>query len=223
MPGTQFSERQQPRQPAPGGAVGRVAQQIRRAVAEDQPRTGKQANAEMVPARSFRVTYAELQAASAFSFLRGASRAEELAATAAALGLSAIGIADRNTVAGVVRAHDAARQAGIRLLPGARLVFRDGTPDVLCYPTDRAAWGRLTRLLTKGKSRAPHGDTSELARATNRCFLDYADLLEHGEGQALLAVPPHRLDAAFRKAIGRLAQDFPSAASASSHAATSAR
>ncbi len=162
------------------------------------------------------MTYAELQAASAFSFLRGASRAEELAAAAAALGLSALGIADRNTVAGVVRAHGAARQVGIRLLPGARLVFRDGTPDLLCYPTDRAAWGRLTRLLTLGKGRARHGDGSELARATNRCFLDYADLLEHGEGQALLAVPPHRLDAAFRTAVERLAADFPAAAIAAS-------
>ncbi len=166
----------------------------------------------MVFARSFRVTYAELQAASAFSFLRGASRAEELAATAAALGLSALGIADRNTVAGVVRAHDAARKAGIRLLPGARLVFRDGTPDMLCYPTDRAAWGRLTRLLTQGKGRAPHGDSSDLGRATNRCFLDYADLQEHGEGQALLVVPPHQLDAGFRQTIDRLAADFPTAA-----------
>ncbi len=162
------------------------------------------------------VTYTELQAASAFSFLQGASRAEELAATAAVLGMRAIGIADRNTVAGVVRAHDAAKQVGIRLLPGARLVFRDGTPDLLCYPTDRAAWGRLTKLLTTGKSRARHGDGSEIARATNRCLLDYADLLEHGAGQALLVVPPHRLDAGFQKTIDRIAADFPAAGIAAS-------
>ena len=162
------------------------------------------------------MTYAELQAASAFSFLRGASRAEELAATAAVLGIQALGIADRNTVAGVVRAHDAARQVGLRLLPGARLVFRDGTPDLLCYPTDRIAWGRLTKLLTQGKGRALHGDGSEIARATNRCLLDYADLLEHGAGQALLVVPPHHLGAGFQKAIDRIAADFPTAGIAAS-------
>jgi error-prone DNA polymerase len=155
--------------------------------------------------------YAELQVASAFSFLRGASRAEELAATAAVLGLAAIGLADRNTVAGVVRMHDVAKQAGIRFLPGARLVFRDGTPDLLCYPRDRAAWGRLTRLLTLGKQRAPHGDTSEAARAANRCFLDYADLLQYAEGQELLVVPPPRLDIAFRAAVADIARDFPTA------------
>ena len=162
------------------------------------------------------MTYAELQAASAFSFLRGASLAEELAATAAGLGLAAIGIADRNSVAGVVRAHGAAKQAGIRLLPGARLVFRDGTPDLLCYPTDRAAWGRLTRLLTLGKGRAQHGDGSDIARATQRCLLDYADLLEHGAGQALLVVPPHGLEAAFVQTIERIGADFPDAMIAAS-------
>ena len=71
--------------------------------------------------------YAELQVASAFSFLRGASRPEELAVAASVLGLPAIGLADRNTVAGVVRMHDAAKQVGIRLLVGSRLAFRDGT------------------------------------------------------------------------------------------------
>ncbi len=95
--------------------------------------------------------YAELQVASAFSFLRGASSPEELAATASVLGLSAIGITDLNSVAGVVRMWDAAKEVGIRLVVGARLSFRDDTPDLLCYPQDRAAWGRLTRLLTVGK------------------------------------------------------------------------
>ena len=153
-------------------------------------------------------SYAELQVASAFSFLRGASRAEELAAMAAVLGLGAIGITDRNTVAGVVRMHDAARQVGIRLVLGARLVFQDSTPDLLCYPQDRAAWGRLTRLLTLGKRRVPNGDTGEAAKATNRCFLAYDDLLAHGEGQIVLAVPPARPDAAFRTNIQRIAGDF---------------
>ncbi|MEJ0016734.1 MAG: error-prone DNA polymerase [Acetobacteraceae bacterium] len=152
--------------------------------------------------------YAELQVASAFSFLRGASSPEELAATASVLGLSAIGITDLNSVAGVVRMWDAAKQVNIRLMVGARLAFRDGTPDLLCYPQDRAAWGRLTRLLTVGKSRVPHGDTGEAAKATNRCFLHYADLLAHGEGQMLIAVAPEKLDAGFRDHLLRLRADF---------------
>src|SRR5256714_4299247 len=143
------------------------------------------------------MSYAELQVASAFSFLRGASSPEELAATASVLGLSAIGITDLNSVAGVVRMYDAARQVGIRLMVGARLSFRDNTPNLLCYPQDRTAWGRLTRLLTVGKRRVPHGDNSDAAKATNRCFLHYADLLEHGEGQILLAIAPDQLDVGF--------------------------
>ena len=155
------------------------------------------------------MSYAELQVASAFSFLRGASSPEELAATASVLGLAAIGITDLNSVAGVVRMYDAAKEVGIRLLVGARLSFRDDTPDLLCYPQDRVAWGRLTRLLTVGKGRVPHGDTSDAAKATNRCFLHYADLLKHGEGQILLVVAPDRLDAGFRSNIQRLKEDFP--------------
>ena len=152
--------------------------------------------------------YAELQVASAFSFLRGASSPEELAATASVLGLSAIGITDLNSVAGVVRMWDAAKEVSLRLVVGARLSFRDATPDLLCYPQDRAAWGRLTRLLTVGKGRVPHGDTGEAAKVTNRCFLHYADLLEHGEGQTLIVVPPDRLDDGFRTFLDRLKVDF---------------
>jgi error-prone DNA polymerase len=152
--------------------------------------------------------YAELQVASAFSFLRGASSPEELAATASVLGLSAIGIVDLNSVAGVVRMWDAAKEVGVRLVVGARLSFRDDTPDLLCYPQDRAAWGRLTRLLTIGKGRVPHGDTGNAAKATNRCFLHYTDLLEHGEGQLLFAVAPDRLDVGFRENLQRLQSDF---------------
>ncbi len=154
------------------------------------------------------MAYAELQVASAFSFLRGASSPEELAATASVLGLSAIGVTDLNSVAGVVRMWDAAKEVGIRLMVGARLSFRDDTPDLLCYPQDRAAWGRLTRLLTVGKRRVPHGDTSEAAKVTNRCFLYYDDVLEHGEGQILLAVAPERLEEGFRANIQRLRADF---------------
>ncbi len=143
-------------------------------------------------------TYAELVCASAFSFLEGASLANELVAQAAELGLTALGIADRNTVAGIVRAHDAAKTANLRLLPGARLTFADTTPDIVCYPRDRAAWGRLTRLLTDGKRRAKKGD----------CDLRYADLQTYAEGQELIVIPPATPDAAFTNTLATLAADF---------------
>src|SRR3954447_23201773 len=101
--------------------------------------------------------YAELQCLTSFSFLRGASHAEELAGTAAAFGYAALGVADINTVAGVVRAHEAAKREGLRLLAGSRLSFGDGTPDLVCYPIDRAAWGRLTRLPTPWQGRGEKG------------------------------------------------------------------
>ena len=142
--------------------------------------------------------YAELAAATAFSFLRGASRAEEMVGQAAALGLAALGVADRNTVAGVVRAHEAAKEAGLRLLAGSRLAFRDATPDLIAYPRDRAAWGRLATLLTIGKRRAKKGE----------CHLDRADLLAEAEGLVLLALPPERPDAEFAIAWRALRRDL---------------
>ena len=154
------------------------------------------------------MSYAELQVASAFSFLRGASQPEELVAAASVLELAAIGIADLNTVAGVVRMHTAAEEVGIRLLVGARLTFRDGTPDLLCYPQDRAAWGRLTRLLSVGKRRVPFGDNSDTAKACQRCFLHYDDVMAHGKGLVLLAVPPERLDEKFASFVRQLRSDF---------------
>jgi len=122
--------------------------------------------------------YAELAVTTNFSFLHGASHAEELVGRAKELGLSGLGIADRNSVAGVVRAHDAAKEHGVRLAVGARLAFADGTPDILVYPRDRAAWGRLTRLLTVGKRRAEKG----------QCTLFVEDLLQHIEGQNLIVM-----------------------------------
>ena len=127
--------------------------------------------------------YAELQAASNFSFLRGASHADELVERAAALGLAAIGIADRNTLAGAVRAHVAAKAAGLRLLTGARLDLACGL-SLLCYPRDRAAYGRLCRLLTLGQRRAAKGG----------CVLHRDDVTAHAEGQVLIALPPGRPD-----------------------------
>jgi error-prone DNA polymerase len=125
------------------------------------------------------MTYSELAVTTNFSFLRGASHPEELVMQAKALGLAGLGIADRNTVAGVVRAHVAAKQAGLKLAVGARLMFADGTPDILAYPQDRAAWGRLTRLLSVGKRRTDKGE----------CILNIDDLLEHIVGLNLVVMP----------------------------------
>jgi error-prone DNA polymerase len=142
--------------------------------------------------------YAEFAAASAFSFLEGASLPEELVDQAAALGLDAIGIADRNTVAGVVRAHGAARAAKLRLLVGARLGFVDA-PDIICYPEHRRAWGRLCRLLSLGKSRAKKGEC--------RLFID--DLADHADGQRFILMPPDRIDDGFIDHGRALASGFP--------------
>lgn len=109
--------------------------------------------------------YAELQVTSHFSFLRGASSCEELFAQAATMGIEALGIVDRNSLAGIVRAHEAAKATGIHLVVGCRLDLADGM-SVLVYPTDRPAYARLCRLLSLGKGRAGKG----------RCHLEWADL-----------------------------------------------
>ncbi|MFY7836888.1 MAG: error-prone DNA polymerase [Novosphingobium sp.] len=125
--------------------------------------------------------FAELVAATNYSFLRGASHPAQMVARAHHLGMSGIGIADRNTVAGVVRAHIAWRElgeqeSGLQLAVGARLVFADGTPDIVAYPATRHGWGRLTRLLTLGNRRAEKGD----------CTLYLHDLLDHAEDLLLI-------------------------------------
>lgn len=150
--------------------------------------------------------YAELGGATYFSFLRGASAPEDMLATALALGHCGIGIADRNTVAGVVRAHVAWKEAlastrdegreppDFRLAVGARLVFADDTPDILAYPASRRGWGRLTRLLSTGNLRADKG----------ACILRLDDLLEFGEDLLLIVLPPAPLPL-----LERLATAFP--------------
>src|SRR5262245_56822718 len=124
--------------------------------------------------------YLEFAVASNFSFLRGASHAEELMLQAAHIGLAGIGLADRNSVAGVVRAHLIKREQKLALAyhPGARLIFVDGTPDILAYPRDRPAWGRLCRLLTRGNLRAEKGD----------CILLLDDLLDYIDGLELIVM-----------------------------------
>jgi error-prone DNA polymerase len=124
--------------------------------------------------------YLEFACASNFSFLRGASHPEELMVQAQSIGLAGLGLCDRNSVAGVVRAHLAKREHDLPLAfhPGARLVFTDGTPDILAYPRDRAGWGRLTRLLTVGNLRGEKGE----------CILRLDDLLAHAFGLELIAM-----------------------------------
>jgi error-prone DNA polymerase len=154
--------------------------------------------------------FAELVTATNFSFLRGASHPSDLVHGAMKLGLAAIGIADRNSVAGVVRAYAALRDApekarvqmladketrgeplvlnaeeetacdvNLRLVVGARLVFDDGTPDIVAYPATRFGWGRLTRLLTCGNMRAVKGG----------CILRFSDLLAHLDDLLLIVMP----------------------------------
>jgi error-prone DNA polymerase len=143
--------------------------------------------------------YAELQAASNFSFLQGASHPWELVATADALGMAAIGVVDRNSLAGVVRAWTAAKRLKIRILTGCRLDFADGAPSVICYPADHAAYARLTRLLTLGQRRAKKG----------ACELFWQDLAFYGDGQQMLVVPPARPDGGFEARLKGLAAVFP--------------
>src|SRR5690606_910083 len=191
----------------------------------------RDARAALVHPRTVRMSrldpsgaYAELAAASNFSFLRGASHPKDLVLTALLRGHVGLGLADCNTVAGVVRAWSALKElqaeglappdkvrsggspgeiafiehplndpalseevkqraADFRLLTGARLVFNDGTPDVIAYPETRAGWGRLTRLLTLGNRRARKG----------QCEIGLRDLLADPEDLLLILVPPDRL------------------------------
>ena len=143
--------------------------------------------------------YVELSAMSNFSFLRGASHPDELVFQAAALGLDGVGVADINTLSGVVRAHGAAKKSGYRFLPGARLQFSDETPDILCYPSDRAAYGRLCKLLTRGKRRAPKGE----------CELFLEDALELGAGQLFALIPKRSDDPAILPSLEKLRHAFP--------------
>ncbi|GES53572.1 error-prone DNA polymerase 3 [Rhizobium sp. NBRC 114257] len=124
------------------------------------------------------MSYAELQVTTHFSFLRGASSADELFRTAKELGISALGIVDRNSLAGIVRALEASRATGLRLVVGCRLDLADGM-SILVYPTDRAAYSRLTRLLTLGKSRGGKGN----------CILHLEDVALYAEGLIGILVP----------------------------------
>ncbi|HYZ32876.1 MAG TPA: error-prone DNA polymerase, partial [Crenalkalicoccus sp.] len=136
--------------------------------------------------------YAELAALSNFSFLEGASHPQELVLAARALGHAAIGLADRNSFAGLVRAHVAAQEAGLQFVPGARVALDDGC-EYLAWPTDRAAYGRLARLLSEGRLAAPKGE----------CRIARDALVAAAEGMVLALVPPAMPDDAFAQRLAR--------------------
>ena len=130
------------------------------------------------------MSYAEIAAATNYSFLRSASHPYEMVVQAGILDIEAIGIADRNTLAGVVRALDGMDHEDMpakkpKLMVGARLVFADETPDIVVYPQGRAAYGNLCRLLTTGKMRAKKGE----------CILYKSDLLEWQAGLLMVVLP----------------------------------
>ncbi|MBM09141.1 MAG: error-prone DNA polymerase [Magnetovibrio sp.] len=145
------------------------------------------------------IAYAELCVASNFSFLIGASHPEELVKTAKGLGLEAIAITDLNSVTGLVRAHMAAKEVGIRLVIGCRLSLTEGL-DIVVYPQNRDAYSRLTRLLTLGKRRAPKG----------KCHIELTDLLDIsapfacGKGQIIGVVMPKDLSRHFYTTLEKL-------------------
>lgn len=140
--------------------------------------------------------YVELQCASHFSFLRGASSCEELFSQAAVCGVEALALTDRNSLAGVVRAHEAAKAAGVRLIVGCRLVLTDGA-HVLVYPTDRPAYSRLCRLLSRGKRRGGKAN----------CLLGWDDLEDCAEGLIAVLVP-EQPDAVTRRRLSQLKSLF---------------
>lgn len=130
--------------------------------------------------------YVELQVTTNFSFLRGASHPEEMVQYAAQIGYDALAVTDQNTLAGVVRAHVAAKEHHIRLIVGCRLELKDGA-GLLAYPTDKQAYGRLSALLTLGNSRTEKG----------KCLLFKEDVFQHRQGMKFIVLPPTSLNNAF--------------------------
>jgi error-prone DNA polymerase len=143
--------------------------------------------------------YAELAVTTNFSFLRGASHPQEYVTQAAALGLKAIGIADRNTMAGVVRAYSEWKNhKELKLLVGTRLVTTDGF-EAIAYPIDRAAYGRLCKLLSQGNLRTEKG----------QCHLGFEEILAASDGQIFITMPPERLSKFFAERLVQLGRAAP--------------
>ncbi|MBC7946532.1 MAG: error-prone DNA polymerase [Chitinophagaceae bacterium] len=132
------------------------------------------------------MSYTELQVTTNFSFLRGASHPEELVNYAASLGYDAIGITDRNSLAGIVRAHVAAKKKDIRIIPGCRLDLLDG-PSLLAYPIDKTAYSLLSSLLTIGNLRAEKGE----------CHLYKSDVFANAKRIKFIVIPPSALNEHF--------------------------
>ncbi|MGE5721213.1 MAG: PHP domain-containing protein, partial [Sphingomonadales bacterium] len=149
------------------------------------------------------MTYAELQVTTHFSFLRGASSCEELFAAAAHLGVEALGVVDRNSVAGMVRAWEAAKATGVRLVPGCRLDLVSGE-SLLVYPQDRPAWSRLTRLLTGGR---PQQRVDEKWLGKSECRIGWDEVAAAAEG-LVAALVTDRPDVAAEQALRRLEDLF---------------
>jgi error-prone DNA polymerase len=147
--------------------------------------------------------YSELQVTTNFTFLRGASHPEEMVEQAAKNGYKAIAITDRNTLAGIVRAHIAARKAGIKVIPACRIDLLDG-PSLLAFPTDINAWSRLSNLLTMGNLRTEKG----------KCDLYKSDIYEYAEGSKFVVIPLATLnqvfdfDPAFKNAVQEYREAF---------------
>jgi error-prone DNA polymerase len=142
------------------------------------------------------VSYTELQVTTNFSFLRGASHPEEMVEQAAAYGYTSIAITDRNTFAGIVRAHQAAKKYGMRLIPACRIDLQDG-PSLLAFPTNIEAYSQISNLLTVGNLRTEKG----------QCHLYKEDVFKHANGSRFIVIPPDALneifefDAAFKKTL----------------------
>lgn len=129
--------------------------------------------------------YIELAVTTCFTFLTGASQPAEMVEQAAALGYRAMAMCDHNTLAGIVRGYVAAKEAGIEFIVGCRLVVQQPAGLSLCvYPTDLASYGRLCRLLTRGKQRAEKGE----------CHLTLHDVLEHQQGLIAIVMLPKVID-----------------------------
>jgi len=141
--------------------------------------------------------YAELHCKTNFSFLEGASHPDELALRAAELGITALAITDRNTLAGVVRTHGAAKDLGLKLIIGAEIHLTDA-PPVLLWTTDRASYGRLARLITRGRRQAPKGEF----------HLTLDELAEHADGLMCGVLPGETLEPQLEKSLARRLATF---------------
>ena len=159
----------------------------------EAPLTPERRRAEAaLPPPEARASFVELGLVSCFSFLRGASDAVDLATTARTLGYDALGIADANTMAGVVRLHGEAKTLGLTPVIGCRIETTEGL-EFLAYPTDREAYGRLCRLISAGRMGKLDGEWQD----KGVCDISLGMLADHAEGVALVLLPAADLDAPF--------------------------